>query len=136
MYCVLTHRSDQLFMANVFWLVSTSLPPYTKYLVRIDYLVGTWSNAHPVGMKASRLANMSPTVRLRTVNRIPRVTTEPMNRKSLRSLNINWKSALNFFLPMDTICIIDQPMSRINKSWRTITLVIIKLSWLQSKPLR
>lgn len=58
-------------------------------------------------MKANRLAKMSPTVRLRNVNRMTRVTTDPINRKSFRSLNISWKSALNFFLPMDTICMLE-----------------------------
>lgn len=58
--------------------------------------------AHPVGAKARKLANMSPTVRCRRVKRMARVPTDPMNKNSLRSRNISWKSALNFFLPIDT----------------------------------
>lgn len=60
--------------------------------------------AKPVGRKASRLWKMSPTVRWRVVKRITRVITDPIKRNSLRSLNKSWKSALNFFLPMETIC--------------------------------
>lgn len=55
-------------------------------------------------MKASKLAKMSPTVRLRNAKSMPRVTMNPINRNNLRSLNMSWKSALNFFLPIDTIC--------------------------------
>lgn len=64
----------------------------------------TWRRAHPVGRKANKLEKMSPTVRLRNTNIITSVTINPMNRISFRSLNISWKSALNFFLPIDTIC--------------------------------
>jgi len=60
--------------------------------------------AHPVGMKASRLAKMSPTVRSRTVKSTTTVTMDPIKRSNFRRRNINWKSALNFFLPMETIC--------------------------------
>jgi hypothetical protein len=62
----------------------------------------TDNRAHPVGAKARKAAKMSPTVRLRRENRMPRVPTKPMNSSSLRSLNMSWKSALNFFLPIDT----------------------------------
>ena len=55
-----------------------------------------------MGMKARMLAKMSETVRLRRVKRIPRIPTDPRNTISLRILNMSWKSALNFFLPMDT----------------------------------
>lgn len=65
--------------------------------------------AHPVGMKANMLAKMSPTVRLRKAKKITRVTMIPINKKNLRSLNNSWKSALNFFLPMDTICNLGPP---------------------------
>lgn len=60
--------------------------------------------AHAVGKKAKRLAKMSPTVRLSRVNIKHRATMAPINRNNFRRRNINWKSALNFFLPMDTIC--------------------------------
>lgn len=63
----------------------------------------TCRRAHPVGKKASRLAKMSPTVRLRKVNIRTRVTTDPINRNNFKSLNTSWKSALNFFPPMDII---------------------------------
>jgi hypothetical protein len=69
-----------------------------------DSHVHTCRIAKPVGRKASRLWKMSPTVRWRVVNRITRVITDPIKRNSLRSLNMSWKSALNFFLPMETIC--------------------------------
>ena len=47
---------------------------------------------------------MSPTVRLSSVNIKHRATMAPINRNNLRRRNINWKSALNFLLPEDTIC--------------------------------
>nr|GMC62999.1 hypothetical protein Iba_chr02cCG9170 [Ipomoea batatas] len=56
--------------------------------------------AHPVGRKASKLAKISPTVRLKNANKMTRVTMNPMKRNNFRSLNISWKSALNFFLPI------------------------------------
>jgi hypothetical protein len=58
--------------------------------------------AHPVGAKARKLANMSPTVRWRRVKSMARVPTDPMNKNNLRRRNISWKSALNFFLPIET----------------------------------
>lgn len=63
----------------------------------------TCRRAQPVGKKASRLAKMSPTVRLRKVNIRTRVTMDPINRNNFKSLNTSWKSALNFFPPMDII---------------------------------
>jgi hypothetical protein len=47
---------------------------------------------------------MSPVVRLSRVNIKVMETMAPINRNNLRRRNINWKSALNCFLPMDTIC--------------------------------
>lgn len=58
--------------------------------------------AHPVGKKANKQTKMSPAVRCRNTKKT-RVPMKPMNNKSFRSLNISWKSAPNFFLPMDTI---------------------------------
>lgn len=60
--------------------------------------------AHPVGMNASKLAKMSPMVSPRNWKRITSVTMNPINRNNFRSRNISWKSALNFFRPIDTIC--------------------------------
>jgi len=64
----------------------------------------TNKKAHPVGKKANKQTKMSPAVRCRNTKKTTRVLMKPMNNKSFRSLNISWKSALNFFLPMDTIC--------------------------------
>lgn len=76
----------------------------TSNIPLLEEIDVTCSRAHPVGRKASKLWKMSPTVRWRVVNRITRITRNPINRNILRSLNINWKSALNFFLPLETIC--------------------------------
>lgn len=65
------------------------------------------TSAHPVGKKASRLANMSPTVRSRRVNINTKPAMKPINKNDFKRRNISWKSALNFFLPIDTICKID-----------------------------
>lgn len=67
--------------------------------------VVTCPKAHPVGMKARILTNISPIVRLRRAKRIPTVPTKPMKSSNLRSRNMSWKSALNFFLPSDTTCV-------------------------------
>lgn len=64
----------------------------------------TCINAQPVGIKARRLTKMSPIVRLSRVNIKTSMTIIPINRKNLRRRNISWKSALNVFLPKDTIC--------------------------------
>jgi hypothetical protein len=58
--------------------------------------------AHPVGAKAMKLVNKSPTVRWRRVKRMASVPTDPVNKKNVRSQNISWKFALNLFLPIDT----------------------------------
>lgn len=64
----------------------------------------TCRRAHPVGKKPSKLAKISPIVSSRNFMQMISPTTNAMNRNSFKSLNISWKSALNFFLPMDTIC--------------------------------
>lgn len=64
----------------------------------------TWISAHAVGKKAKRLTKISPIVRLSRVNIKPMATMAPININNLRRRNINWKSALNCFLPKDTIC--------------------------------
>lgn len=64
----------------------------------------TCRRAHPVGKKPSKLAKISPVVSSRNFKQMISPTMKAMNRNSFRSLNINWKSALNCFLPMETIC--------------------------------
>jgi len=46
--------------------------------------------AHPVGANARKLANISPTVRCKTVKRTASVPTDPMNKDNLSSRNISW----------------------------------------------
>ena len=55
-------------------------------------------------MKARRLAKMSPTVRWRRRKRVAKAPMVPMKRNNFSNRNMSWKSALNFFLPMETTC--------------------------------
>lgn len=79
--------------------------PFTDPHMCIFFTVGlqacdTSRRNHPVGKKANKLANISPTISSRNFTAKIRITTNETNMKSFISLNASWKSALSLSLPI------------------------------------